>query len=132
MKLKLLLSLLLAQYAILSLVNAGLFSGSKKSTRDKLLQTNDILHANNHQQQEHEAPIISPLSTSLSLLSTAANSGLSPIILLPGDGGSRLQAKLDRQDVLHHYCIRKSNDWFDLWLNLSLLVPFALECWVDK
>lgn len=57
---------------------------------------------------------------------------LNPVILIPGDGGSRLQAKLDRRDVAHHYCERKSNDWFDLWLNLSLLVPFAIDCWVDK
>lgn len=76
----------------------------------KLVRTNDISHAT----------------------STYPSSGLSPIILLPGDGGSRLQAKLDRQDVAHHYCERKSNNWFDLWLNLSLLVPFALDCWVDK
>lgn len=57
---------------------------------------------------------------------------LSPVILIPGDGGSRLQAKLDRHEVPHYYCEKKSGDWFDLWLNLSLLVPFALECWMDK
>lgn len=78
--------------------------------RGKLLQTNDISHAT----------------------SVHPSSKLSPIILLPGDGGSRLQAKLDRQDVSHHYCERRTNNWFDLWLNLSLLVPFALDCWVDK
>lgn len=65
-------------------------------------------------------------------LSSDSANQLSPVILMPGDGGSRLQAKLDRQDVAHHYCERKSSDWFDLWLNLSLLVPFALDCWVDK
>lgn len=58
--------------------------------------------------------------------------GLNPIILIPGDGGSRIQAKLDRQKAAHVYCERKTNDWFDLWLNLSLLVPFALDCWVEK
>lgn len=58
--------------------------------------------------------------------------GLNPIILIPGDGGSRLQAKLDRNEVQHYYCEKKSGDWFDLWLNLSLLVPFALDCWMDK
>jgi len=79
---------------------------------DKLVLTNDITHAND----AHEPP----------------EAQLSPIILLPGDGGSRLQAKLDRRDVSHHYCERKSSDWFDLWLNLSNLVPFAIDCWVDK
>lgn len=57
---------------------------------------------------------------------------LNPVILVPGDGGSRLQAKLDRKEVSHHYCERKSSDWFDLWLNLSLLVPFAIDCWIEK
>lgn len=57
---------------------------------------------------------------------------LSPVILLPGDGGSRLEAKLDRKEVLHKYCVRRSDDWFDLWVNLSLLVPFAIDCWVEN
>lgn len=63
---------------------------------------------------------------------TRGDSRLSPVILLPGDGGSRLEAKLDRKDVLHHYCERRSDDWFTLWVNLSLLVPFAIDCWVEK
>lgn len=61
-----------------------------------------------------------------------SDSKLSPVILLPGDGGSRLEAKLNRKEVLHKYCVRRSDDWFDLWVNLSLLVPFAIECWVEK
>ncbi|KAG9509956.1 Group XV phospholipase A2 [Fragariocoptes setiger] len=61
-----------------------------------------------------------------------SRSRLSPIILIPGDGGSRLEARLNKSQVLHHYCGKKSDDWFDLWLNLSLLVPFALDCWVDN
>lgn len=83
------------------------------TVRSKLLATNDIDHANGGSNAHHE-------------------SRLSPIILMPGDGGSRLQAKLNRTDVVHHYCERRSNDWFDLWVNLSLLVPFALDCWVEK
>lgn len=62
----------------------------------------------------------------------AAISQLSPVILVPGDGGSRLEAKLDRYSVAHKYCERRSSDWFDLWLSLSSLVPFALDCWSDK
>lgn len=64
--------------------------------------------------------------------SPLSNAKLSPVILLPGDGGSRLEAKLDRKEVLHKYCVRRADDWFDLWVNLSLLVPFAIDCWVEK
>lgn len=90
--------------------------GSYLNVQSKLLTTNDITHANHEDSYE----------------SQVYGNNLNPIILIPGDGGSRLQAKLDRQDVVHHYCERKSNDWFDLWLNLSLLVPFAIDCWVEK
>lgn len=82
------------------------------TVKNRLIKTNDISHATRAQ--------------------IPSDSQLTPVILLPGDGGSRLQARLNRRDVAHHYCERKTNDWFDLWLNLSLLVPFALDCWVDK
>lgn len=106
MKLTSVVLLLLVHYIGLNVVD------SYSKNRDKLLFTNSIHSAND--------------------FSEPPSNRLSPVILLPGDGGSRLQAKLDRVDVAHHYCERKSGDWFDLWLNLSLLVPFALDCWVDK
>lgn len=121
MKLSALVTPLLLQLTAFLLV-AAKTNLKNKFTRDKLVETNDILHANFED---------SPLSSGKSYDELHKNQ-LSPIILMPGDGGSRLQARLNRQNVLHHYCERKSNDWFDLWLNLSLLVPFALECWVDK
>lgn len=101
-------ALLIAQSALIVVQASQQFE-----TNNRLRKTNDIAHANTVAQRN-------------------SDNQLSPVILLPGDGGSRLQAKLDRQDVKHHYCERKSSDWFDLWLNLSLLVPFALDCWVDK
>lgn len=106
MKLISIASILITPYAILIVCATSL------DAKSKLLQTNNIEHAD-----------YSPIRK---------ENQLSPVILMPGDGGSRLQAKLDRQNVAHHYCERKSTDWFDLWLNLSLLVPFALDCWVDK
>lgn len=108
MKLTLIIPLLIVHYLSLSVVN----SYSKEENKARLLSTNKI-----HQANEFFEP---------------SSNRLSPVILLPGDGGSRLQAKLDRIGVSHRYCERKSNDWFDLWLNLSLLVPFALDCWIDK
>lgn len=123
MKIGAIIGLIVVQYALFILTaNAKLKISENKNPRDKLLQTNDIYHANHGHQD----------SSSDKRPASSSENQLSPIILLPGDGGSRLQAKLNRQDVLHKYCERKSSDWFDLWLNLSLLVPFALECWVDK
>lgn len=64
--------------------------------------------------------------------STQDDNRLTPVILMPGDGGSRLEAKLESHDVLHKYCHTKSTDWYALWVNLSLLVPFAIDCWIEK
>lgn len=52
--------------------------------------------------------------------------------LVPGDGGSQLEALLDKEDVPHYFCDKKTTEWFDLWLNLALLVPFVIDCWVDN
>jgi len=110
----------------------------QKTIREKLIQTNDI--AQSLESFHHEPNKAFQKITDRDLISerlTPApqkvdNSQLTPVILLPGDGGSRLQAKLNRTSVEHHYCERHSADWFDLWLNLSLLVPFAVDCWLDK
>ncbi|XP_064478264.1 phospholipase A2 group XV-like [Ornithodoros turicata] len=55
-----------------------------------------------------------------------------PIILVPGDGGSQLEAKLDKPSAVHYFCERKSATYFDLWVNLELMVPYVLDCWVDN
>lgn len=81
---------------------------------------------------QQNSKIVPTSSKRMPMVESSEKRGLNPIILIPGDGGSRIQAKLDRQKAAHVYCERKSNDWFDLWLNLSLLVPFALDCWVEK
>jgi len=56
---------------------------------------------------------------------------LHPIILIPGDGGSRVQAKLNKTHRVHYICSYTS-DWFDLWLNLEQMVPEIVDCWVDN
>ncbi|XP_015921524.1 lysosomal phospholipase A and acyltransferase [Parasteatoda tepidariorum] len=56
----------------------------------------------------------------------------SPVILVPGDGGSQLEAKLDKPETVHYFCNKKTDDFFSLWLNLELLVPYVVDCWVDN
>ncbi|XP_014661427.1 PREDICTED: group XV phospholipase A2-like [Priapulus caudatus] len=55
-----------------------------------------------------------------------------PVILIPGDGGSQVEAKLNKTVVPHSYCDKITSDYFNLWLNLELLIPYVLDCWVDN
>lgn len=56
---------------------------------------------------------------------------LSPVILVPGYGGSQIEAKLDVKDAAHSYCVKKTEDFFNIWLNREFLVPFAIDCLVS-
>ncbi|KAH9416964.1 hypothetical protein DERP_011693 [Dermatophagoides pteronyssinus] len=53
-------------------------------------------------------------------------------IPVPGDGGSQLEAKLNKSNVPHYFCDHQTMDYFSVWLNLELLVPFIIDCWVDN
>lgn len=50
---------------------------------------------------------------------------------MPGDGGSQIEAKLNKPDVVHYIC-QKTADYFNIWLNLELLVPLIIDCWIDN
>lgn len=52
--------------------------------------------------------------------------------VVPGDGGSQIFAKLNKPDVVHYFCDRKTDTYFNLWLNMALLVPFVIDCWIDN
>ena len=41
-----------------------------------------------------------------------------PVIIIPGTGGSQIEAKLDKPSVNHFYCSRTS-DWYTLWLSVT-------------
>ncbi|XP_066594723.1 lysosomal phospholipase A and acyltransferase-like [Prorops nasuta] len=56
----------------------------------------------------------------------------SPIIFVPGDGGSQVEAKLNKTSVVHYLCEKTSSDYFNIWLNLELLVPVIIDCWIDN
>ena len=51
---------------------------------------------------------------------------------VPGDGGSQIQAKLNKTTSVHYLCYKHYNEWFDLWLNLELLMPVIIDCWVSN
>jgi lysophospholipase-3 len=51
---------------------------------------------------------------------------------VPGDLGNQLEAKLDKPSVVHYICYKKTEGYFTLWLNLELMVPVAIDCWIDN
>lgn len=57
---------------------------------------------------------------------------LHPVVFIPGDGGNQLEAKLNKTDVVHYICAKTSADYFNIWLNMELLVPLVVDCWIDN
>lgn len=56
----------------------------------------------------------------------------SPVIIIPGDGGNQLEARLtDKPSVPHWWC-SKTSDWFRLWLDPKQLLPLEVDCWADN
>ncbi|KAF7992945.1 hypothetical protein HCN44_005726 [Aphidius gifuensis] len=56
----------------------------------------------------------------------------SPVIFVPGDGGSQVEAKINKTTVPHYLCEKTSTDYFNIWLNLELLVPIIIDCFIDN
>lgn len=56
---------------------------------------------------------------------------LLPTHAVPGDGGSQLDAKLNKPEVVHYVCAKQS-DYYNVWLNLELLVPVLIDCFIDN
>ncbi|XP_066153500.1 lysosomal phospholipase A and acyltransferase-like isoform X2 [Euwallacea fornicatus] len=57
---------------------------------------------------------------------------LHPVVFIPGDGGNQLEAKLNKTNVVHYICEKTSNGYFNIWLNMELLVPLVIDCWIDN
>jgi len=55
-----------------------------------------------------------------------------PVILIPGDGGTQVEAKLNKTSGPHYFCTKKTNYWFDLWVNIELIGPLLLDCFIDN
>ncbi|XP_055331898.1 phospholipase A2 group XV-like [Paramacrobiotus metropolitanus] len=56
----------------------------------------------------------------------------SPVIILPGDGGSPLEAMLDKPSVKFRHCPKKTTGWQHVWAGIEILVPAIVDCWVDN
>lgn len=54
------------------------------------------------------------------------------MILVPGDGGSQVEAKLNKTSAVHYLCEKVTKNYFNIWLNLELLVPLIIDCFIDN
>ncbi|XP_022160151.1 group XV phospholipase A2-like isoform X1 [Myzus persicae] len=75
---------------------------------------------------------ISGLAIVVWLLAATSASARYPVVLVPGDGGSRIDAKLNKPSVVHYLCDKKTSDYSNIWLNLELLVPYVIDCLIDN
>lgn len=61
-----------------------------------------------------------------------SNNHLHPIVLIPGDGGSQILAKINKTEYVHYFCATQTQDWFYLWLDPTQILPYVIDCWVDN
>uniref|UniRef100_A0A4W4GB54 Phosphatidylcholine-sterol acyltransferase n=1 Tax=Electrophorus electricus TaxID=8005 RepID=A0A4W4GB54_ELEEL len=55
-----------------------------------------------------------------------------PLIIVPGNLGNRLEAKIDKPTLVHWLCYKKSEGWFPLWIDLNMFMPIGIDCWIDN
>ncbi|CAJ0944365.1 unnamed protein product, partial [Mesorhabditis belari] len=56
-----------------------------------------------------------------------------PVVIIPGDAGSQLEANLTgKPTVVHYVCSKQTQEYFDLWLNLESFSPIVIDCWLDN
>ena len=66
-----------------------------------------------------------------SLLAGAGSvAALHPVVLIPGDGGSQIEARLNK--TTGHWWCSKTSDWYDLWLNINQMLQPEVMCWSDN
>jgi lysophospholipase-3 len=54
-----------------------------------------------------------------------------PVILIPGDGASQVEVKLDKPSSRHFYCAKHTNGYRPIWLSIFYLLPFQINCFVE-
>ncbi|KAK6183616.1 hypothetical protein SNE40_011058 [Patella caerulea] len=56
---------------------------------------------------------------------------LNPVIIVPGDGGSQMDAVLNKTSVVHFFC-RKESRLYNIWINIKELLPAVIDCSIDN
>ncbi|KAG4066087.1 hypothetical protein HA402_001334 [Bradysia odoriphaga] len=57
---------------------------------------------------------------------------LSPLIFVPGCGGSQLEAQLNKPSVVNFLCWQHSDYYYRIWIDSAQMVPLLVDCWVDN
>ncbi|XP_039619774.1 phosphatidylcholine-sterol acyltransferase [Polypterus senegalus] len=57
---------------------------------------------------------------------------ITPVILVPGNLGNQLEAKINKPYVVHWLCYKKTEDFFTIWLDLNMFLPIGIDCWIDN
>ena len=55
-----------------------------------------------------------------------------PFIFVPGDGGNRLYAKLNKNSSPNFLCSKKTDDYYLLWFSIKQILPYFIDCFVDN
>ncbi|KAK1163440.1 phosphatidylcholine-sterol acyltransferase-like [Acipenser oxyrinchus oxyrinchus] len=55
-----------------------------------------------------------------------------PLILVPGNLGNQLEARIDKIDLVHWLCYSKTEDFFTIWIDLNMFMPIGIDCWIDN
>lgn len=61
-----------------------------------------------------------------------ASNDTPPVIIVPGNLGNRLEAKIDKPSLVHWMCYKKTDDFFTLWIDLNMFMPIGIDCWIDN
>ncbi|XP_068595195.1 phosphatidylcholine-sterol acyltransferase [Brachionichthys hirsutus] len=62
----------------------------------------------------------------------ASSNSTPPLIIVPGNLGNRLEAKLDKPALVNWMCFKTTKNWFSLWINLNMFLPYIVDCWIDN
>ena len=87
----------------------------------------------------NRCPLGLALLSALALLVPAATCGagplpppLSPVILVPGLGGTTIKARLQGAHAAQPWCSSTTREWFTTWPHLGQFMPYQKECMVSR